>query len=273
MHIGLLTKTFGKDAKFKDIVKWTSKAGFKALEISRFHLQPKDVLPDDGRKVKQLLSDYGLRVSGLEYYLGFNTGEGPAAYLRAMKELILMAAILKVDAICTFIGLPSPGKTRMQTIREEAPAVFNPLAEEAKKHDVRIAFENWYATNLLNLDHFKAVTEVLPQDNIGFNFDPSHLAWQEIDYLAAVDEFKDRIFHTHAKDVAVFNTKRSRLGVLEKGWWEYVIPGYGIISWGEYIRTLRLNGYDGVLSIEHEDKAFNAQEGFEKGIGFLSRYI
>lgn len=234
MDIGMLTVPFGKDAK---------------------------------------LADHGLRVSGLEYYRGFNKGDGPVAYIRDMKELIRMAEVLQADTVCTFAGFPSPGKSKMATIREEAPAIFAPLAEEARKHGVRIAFENWFATNLQHLDHFRALVEVVPDPAIGLNFDPSHLCWQQIDYLAAVAEFKDRIFHTHAKDVAVYPDKRSRLGVLADGWWEYVIPGYGVIAWGEYIRTLRGCGYNGVLSIEHEDRAFGAQEGFEKGRRFLAGLV
>ena len=273
MDIGLLTAPFGKDAKFKDIVEWSSKAGFKALEVMAGHLTAKDVLPDDGKKAKKILKDNGMRVSSIAYYSGFNRGEGPDAYVRNMKDMIAMAQALESDCVCTMVGFPAEGKSKIQTIREDAPAVFNPLAKEAEKRGVKIAFENWFATNLQHLDCFKAVTEALPQPNIGFNFDPSHLAWQEIDYLAAVMEFKDRIFHTHAKDTAVFKSKLGRVGVLEGGWWEYVIPGYGVISWGEYIRTLRVCGYNGVLSIEHEDRAFSAKEGFEKGQRFLSALI
>ena len=270
MDVGLLTAPFGKDMKFKEIAEWAGKTGFKALEViagPQGHLRPQDVLPDDGKEVKRILAGAGVRVSGLAYYRGF---EPVDEYSRDMKDLIAMAQVLDADALCTMAGFPAQGKTKMQTIREIVPGVFTPLAKEAEKRGVKIAFENWFATNLQHLDHFKAVTEALPQPNVGFNFDPSHLAWQQIDYLAAVEEFKTRIFHTHAKDTAIWPEKRTRLGVLEGGWWEYVIPGYGVISWGEYIRKLRQCGYNGVLSIEHEDRAFSPKEGFEKGLRFLS---
>ncbi|MFA5043036.1 MAG: sugar phosphate isomerase/epimerase [Kiritimatiellia bacterium] len=276
MDIGLLTAPFGKEITFKEIAQWAGKTGFKALEVMAgpgAHLTAEDVLPDDGKKVNKILKDAGVRVSSLAFYDCFNVGNGPVEYSKNMKDLIAMAQVLNADAVCTMLGFPEPKKSKIQTIREDAPAVFNPLSKEAEKRGVKIAFENWYATNLQHLDCFKAVCDVFPQSNIGFNFDPSHLAWQEIDYLDAVMEFKDRIFHTHAKDVAVFKTKQSRVGVLADGWWKYVIPGYGVISWGEYIRTLRVCGYNGVLSIEHEDRAFDAKEGFEKGFRFLSNLI
>ena len=273
MDIGLLTAPFGKDAKFKEICQWSSKAGFKALEVMsgpNGHLTPKDVLGDDGKKVKKILADTGLRVSSLAHYRGF---EPVAEFTAEMKDLIAMAEILQADAVCTMCGYPAAGKSKMQTIREIVPGVFTPIAKEAEKHGVKIAFENWFATNIQHLDLWRALFEVLPNPNVGLNFDPSHLAWQEIDYIAAVAEFKDRIFHTHAKDVAIYKDKLSRIGVLEGGWWTYVIPGYGCIAWGEYIRQLRKCGYNGVLSIEHEDGAFDAKEGFEKGLRYLSSLV
>ncbi|NQT89181.1 sugar phosphate isomerase/epimerase, partial [bacterium] len=56
------------------------------------------------------------------------------------------------------------------------------------------------------------------------------------------------------------------------GWWKYVIPGFGCVEWGKYIRRLRDIGFDGVLSIEHEDGSFTPEEGLEKGLQFLRLY-
>ena len=84
---------------------------------------------------------------------------------------------------------------------------------------------------------------------------------------------KGRIFHTHAKDVTISRKRLSRLGCLDGGWWQYSIPGSGDVKWGEYVRTLRRVGYDGVLSIEHEDGAVGVEEGFVKGLRFLSTYV
>ena len=277
MDIGLLTAPFGKDAKFEDICQWSSKAGAQALEVMAGpggHLAADDILKDDGKKVKKVLADTGLRISSLAYYRLFNVGMEAEQYVREAKELVAAVQTLGPDScLCLLAGFPAPGKNKMQTVREVMPGVFEPIAKEAAKRGVKLAFENWFATNLQHLDLWRALFEVLPNPNVGLNFDPSHLAWQEIDYIAAVAEFRDRIFHTHAKDVAIFRDKLSRVGVLEGGWWHYVIPGYGCIAWGEYIRQLRKCGYNGVLSIEHEDGAFNAQEGFEKGIRYLSSLV
>ena len=274
MDIGLLTAPFGKEMNFKQIAEWAGKTGFKALEVTAgpgAHMTADDVLKDDAKKVKKILKDTGVRISSLAYYRLFNVGMEAEQYVKEAKDYIAaVQAIGDGACLCLLAGFPSPGKNKMQTIREVLPGVYEPLLKEAEKRGVKLAFENWFSTNLQHLGNWRALFEVLPSPNLGLNFDPSHLCWQEIDYIAAVDEFKARIFHTHAKDTAIFRDKLSSVGVLEGGWWTYVIPGYGIVRWGEYIRQLRKCGYNGVLSIEHEDSAFNAKEGFEKGLRFLS---
>ena len=273
MYVGLLTAAFSGDTTFEQIVKWASSQGFQGLEVTVAHLKPDEVLADDGAAVRALLSDTGLKISSLGNYGSFNRNNTPETYSESMIQAIHAAALLEVDVVCTLTGFPEQGKTKMATIREDLPPVIGPLAQEAAKHGVKIAFENWFATNLQQLEHFQAVTEVLPMDNVGFNFDPSHLAWQGIDYVAAVVEFEDRIFHTHAKDVAIRQDRLRRIGVLEGDWWRYVIPGFGTIGWAEYIHMLRQVGYDGVLSIEHEDSAFPVEEGFAKGLQYLSQFV
>ena len=94
-----------------------------------------------------------------------------------------------------------------------------------------------------------------------------------IDVTAAVYEFRDRIFHVHAKDVSVDLAKLKRVGYNGDGWWRYTLPGYGRILWGDFITTLRKIGYNGVLSIEHEDGAFPAEEGFVKAARYLNTLV
>lgn len=114
---------------------------------------------------------------------------------------------------------------------------------------------------------------MVPDENMGLNYDPSHLLHQGIDYLEAVERFKDRIFHTHAKDTEVKQHVLRWVGNQSRGWWRYVIPGFGEVNWGVYIARLRSIGYDDVLSIEHEDGAFGVEEGFIKGQRYLSQFV
>ncbi|HIE18907.1 TPA: sugar phosphate isomerase/epimerase [Candidatus Bathyarchaeota archaeon] len=190
-----------------------------------------------------------------------------------MRKMIEAASALDVEVVCTLAGGPKEGKDKKQTIMEDFPEVFGPIVDEAEAHGLKIAFENWFATNLQGLDHFQAVLDAVPSDVLGFNFDPSHLFWQQIDYIEAVHRFGDRIFHTHAKDAEILPFRLRKIGVLGRGWWRYRIPGWGDIDWTAYITALKEVGYDYVLSIEHEDPFFSPEEGFLKGKEYLQRLV
>lgn len=278
MFVGLLTEPF-REKTFKDVVKFAAENGFVGLEVvtgvGHGHIDAAQVLKDKGREVKRLLKGTDVQISSLARY-GNTLDPDPQkreAFSNDLRTIIDAAEVLEVPIVCTLGGFPMQGKSKMQTIEEEAPSVFIPLCEYAEKRGIKIALENWYATNLQGLHHFERLFEVVPNANFGLNFDPSHFVHQDIDYLAAVEKFGSRIFHTHAKDTEIYEHKRRWIGNYEGGWWRYVIPGYGVIDWGRYIGTLRQIGYDGVLSIEHEDSAFPRELGFIKGKDFLSRFV
>jgi len=274
MYIGLLTARFGKEMDLAQIAAYAGKAGYTALEVHTKHLPPRSVLDDDGKAVKAILEDTGVRISSLAHYEIFNRdGAAPDAFVREMGDVLAAAEVLGLDTVCTLAGFPGEGTSKLETIRQVLPDVFGPMAEQAAGRGIRLAFENWFATNLQHLDHFRALLEAVPNTNIGFNFDPSHLYWQQIDYLAAVAEFAERIFHVHAKDVALRADVLARVGVLDGGWWRYVIPGFGDIDWGRFILALREIGYTGAVSVEHEDGAFDAIEGFDKALVHLRQFV
>jgi sugar phosphate isomerase/epimerase len=175
--------------------------------------------------------------------------------------------------VCTLAGFPTPGKSKAKTIAEDLPAAMRPLLDLAGQSGVKVALENWYATNIQHLDHWQAVFAALPDAHFGLNFDPSHLDWQGIDYIGAVREFKDRIFHVHAKDVSVDAAALARVGNNGDGWWRYTLPGYGRLRWGDFMSALRLHGYDGVLSVEHEDASYGPEEGFVKSVRYLNTLV
>lgn len=169
-------------------------------------------------------------------------------------------------------GGPAPGMNKIDTIRKVLPKVFRPVLAHAKKKRVKIALENYFATCLQGIDTFECLFETIRDAHFGLNYDPSHLYHQECDHLLPVSMFGKRIFHTHAKDTLVDKAKRAHIGIYAGGWWRYVIPGFGNINWGEYVSHLRANGYDGVLSIEHEDGSQTREEGFLRGAAFLEQF-
>jgi sugar phosphate isomerase/epimerase len=120
---------------------------------------------------------------------------------------------------------------------------------------------------------------------IGANFDPSHLFWQGIDPVAAIRRIAQAgaLFHVHAKDVYVDPLVRAVDGVLDtrpyektvERAWSFCTVGYGhdAVTWAQIVRELRQNGYDGALSIEHEDALASKDEGIEHGVRLLKEVV
>ena len=107
-------------------------------------------------------------------------------------------------------------------------------------------------------DIWKKVFEILPSENLGINYDPSHFVWQMIDYIKPIYEFKDKIFHVHYKDIKVYEDKLNQVGIMAYPL-EFMspkLPGLGDVDWGKYVSALTDIGYDGCTCVEIEDKAF-----------------
>jgi sugar phosphate isomerase/epimerase len=119
--------------------------------------------------------------------------------------------------------------------------------------------------------------------NLGCNYDPSHMFWQGIDPIKAIRILGDAIFHVHAKDTQIYDANLPKTGVLDtkkytderNRAWLFRTVGYGHDAgwWSEFISTLRMYGYDYVLSMEHEDSLMSADEGLTKGVNFLSQLV
>jgi sugar phosphate isomerase/epimerase len=108
----------------------------------------------------------------------------------------------------------------------------------------------------------RAFSEV-PSPALGLCFDPSHLIWQGIDHVRAVRDFSERVYHAHAKDTEFIPEGQYRYGVYgpqaeepsnsKTGFFRYRLPGMGVIDWPKFLDALYDIGYDGILSVEHED--------------------
>ena len=277
MHVGILTAPL-RTKPLAELIPWAAQQGIRALEIDVRSGAQLDVLKVDDAALEQLqglLSAHKIQISSLACYalLTGVSAEQAAQNRKELEAAITLAARLGVGTVCTLAGFPTPGKNKAKTIAEDLPGAMRPVLDLAGQHGVKLALENWYATNIQHLDHWRGVFDVLPDAHFGLNFDPSHLDWQGIDVNAAVYEFRDRIFHVHAKDVSVDLAKLKRVGYNGDGWWRYTLPGYGRLLWGDFITTLRRIGYDDVLSIEHEDDAFPAEEGFVKAARYLNTLV
>lgn len=276
MKVGMLTAPFGKET-LETVVDFAEEAMIPCLEVvagpGSKHIDPARLTAARAKDILEMLEERGLEISSLAYYDTQITNPKMVKRVQAhAKKTIDAAAQLGVRTVCMLAGYPAEGMSKIQTIRQVLPKAFKPILLHARKKKVNIALENWFATCLQGIDTFECLFEAVPDANLGLNYDPSHLYHQECDHLLPVAMFGKRIFHTHAKDTLVDKAKRAKVGIYGSGWWRYVIPGFGNINWGEYISHLRAVGYDGVLSIEHEDGSQTREDGFLRGAAFLEQF-
>jgi len=193
--------------------------------------------------------------------------------------VIQAAEMLEVPVVGTFIGRDKDKSTTANF--EEFAKVWPPLVKFAREHHVKVAIENcpmifsmdeWPGGNNLATAPaiWRKMWEIIPDDNFGLNLDPSHLVWQMIDYIRVVKEFKDRIFHVHAKDLHIDREGLYQNGILSlgMGWQIPRLPGRGDIEWNKFLPALSAAGYNYVVSIEHEDRDYEKTEDLVKA-GFL----
>ncbi|MEW6357404.1 MAG: sugar phosphate isomerase/epimerase [Planctomycetota bacterium] len=281
MQVGILTSRM-RDRSFEEVAKFAGKNGIKIMEVAAMkggHLNVHDVVKDKGEAVKKILAANKTGISALACFCDVTAADAKARdeNIDIVVTGIDAAKALGVGVVTALSGMARKDQIRSDTIKKEVPGAFKTIAAHAEKQGIKIALEPWWGTTLRNLDEWKLFFDLVPSKAVGLNFDPSHLYWQEIDIFAAIDEFGGRIYHTHAKDCEVKRHVVRRVGNQaerrEAGWWRYTIPGFGGIRWGEYISALRGVGFDGALSIEHEDAKFDAEEGFLAGKKYLEQFV
>ncbi len=276
MLVGMLTAPMG-NVGIQELVDFASRAGIGALEVHAAskteHFDPDNV--DVAKQLKDVAGEAGIVISSFAAYVNISATEES----ERQRNQALLAKVLDiceatgVDVLCCNAGQPAAGLSREDTIRQIAAPFYREFVKRAADKGIKLALENWTATNMRDLSQWELMFEEVPNENFGLNFDPSHLVWQDIDYLWAVDVFGSRIFHTHAKDTEILTHRKAWVGNRASGWWRFVIPGFGEVDWGVYISRLRRVGYDGVLSIEHEDSAVGREEGFRIAAKYLSQFV
>lgn len=276
MKVGMLTAPCG-DWTIERLISFASGVGIGAFEIGaggkNGHFDPEDAKL--ARKAADLCGQAGLEISSLAAYINVTDGDEAARKRNQalLRTLLGQCEVMGVRVLCCMAGLPPAGMSKADAIKKIAAPFYRELAKEAADKGLKLALENWYATNIQHLGLWELMFSEVPDENFGLNYDPSHLLWQDIDYLKAVEVFAKRIFHTHAKDTEVVAHRKAWIGNQEGGWWRYVIPGFGEVNWGVYIARLRAAGFDGVLSIEHEDGAFGVEDGFRVGAKYLGQFV
>ncbi|MGH9526205.1 MAG: sugar phosphate isomerase/epimerase family protein [Terriglobales bacterium] len=256
------------------------------------------------RAFRSQIADSGLTISALSCH--GNPLHPDAAtrrgFLDTSRKVIRLAEKLGVATVVDFSGCPGSHERdphpnwvtcpwppeyseilQWQWDKKVIP-FWRDHARFAADHGVRIAIEMHPGFVVYSPETMLRLRAAAGK-TVGCNFDPSHLFWQQIDPIVAARILgaEKAIFHVHAKDTQLFPSVLPRTGVLdtkpyvrepERGWiFRTVGYGHGPEWWAHFISTLRLAGYDGVLSIEHEDSLMAVDEGLAKAATFLQRLL
>jgi sugar phosphate isomerase/epimerase len=237
-------------------------AGVTHIDVSRFGIS-------EAERVHETVARHGIMISGLGYYpnpLSPNHEEAHAA-VEHIKKVIHAAALLGVRQMNTFIG-----RDWTKSVADNWPRMletWEPIVRFAEQHEVRIGIEN--CPMLFSKDEWPGGKNLatsptiwrklfadLNSPNLGLNYDPSHMIWQQMDYLAPLREFKDRLFHIHAKDVRIDRHRLNEVGILAHPLEYHVpkLPGLGDVNWGQFFSYLTDAGYRGPVCVEVEDRAY-----------------
>jgi sugar phosphate isomerase/epimerase len=251
---------------------------------------------------QKVLADHGATVSALSCHgNALHPDQARAKRDREVsRKTILLAEKLGVPVVVDFSGCPgdSPTATAPNWVTCPWPPDFLKVldwqwnevvapywighARFAADHGVKIAIEMHPGFVVYSPETMLRLRS-LTGPNVGCNLDPSHLFWQGIDPIAAIRVLGDAIFSVHAKDTQLYPANLPRTGVLDtkpytdernRGWiFRTCGYGHGTEWWTEFISTLRMFGYDGVLSIEHEDSLLSPEEGLTKAADFLNNIV
>ena len=309
MKLGVLTVPL-YDRSAEEAFAWFSARGVQSLEIGtggspgKGHCDIDAMLADESKitEYQALLKKYNLEISALSVH---SNHVHPNKEIRetAHREFIntcKLAQKLGVTTVVTFSGCPGdhlgakypnwvtcgwptdyPEILKYQWEEELIPYWQGAVKEAAQYGVTKIALEMHAGFCVHNAATLLRLREAVGPA-IGANFDPSHLYWQGCDPVEAIKALKGAIYHFHAKDTQMLPASKVDGVVNSQGYWDFVkspwvfrTVGYGhdLLEWKNIISALKSTGYDGVISIEHEDALMSVEEGLEKAIEALKPII
>ncbi len=310
MDIGVHTPPLA-DESLEGALRYLSEIGVDAIEpgVGGYpgddHLVREEYLDSEDAQLElqTLLAEFDMHISALATH---NNPLHPDAEQaeRAdteLREAIVLADQLDVDVVTCFSGLPAGGPNdevpnwitapwpaehadAHEYQWEQAREYWSDLATVADDHGVDLAIE-MHPNMLVYEPHGMAKLREATNDRVGANVDPSHLYWQGISITDAIRFLgeRDAIHHFHAKDTEIYEEQAREKGVLDttayddelNRSWLFRSVGYGHDEshWKDLVSTLRMVGYDGTLSIEHEDSLTSSREGLEKAVDMLDRAV
>ena len=303
MKLGFVSDSLG-GLPFGDVLNHAQRMGVSGIEVNtcgwstspHFDLQAMLGHAAKQQAFKQQFTDRGLEIISL------NANGNPLhptdpTQAEGLRNTIRVAGEMGIKTVCTMSGLPAgnatdtmpnwvvsswPPETRAilrYQWEEKLLPFWSEITALARSCGVeRIALElhgNQCVYNVPSLLKLRAAVG----PTVGANLDPSHLFWMGADPLLAAEALGDVIYHVHAKDTFLNAPKQATTSLLENGnlmdiaarSWSYITLGFGHGEewWRQFCYRLKMAGYDGWLSIEHEDVLLNSLEGLEKSVALL----
>lgn len=296
---------------FEEALEYLNSLGVDCIEIGAGgypgdnHLKPEELLghPDKIEEYKSLLKKNNIEIAAISCHGNplHPNKETAERFHNQFINAILVAEALGVETIIGFSGCPgdcdeskNPNwvtcawpEDYLEILNwqweEKIIPYWKKTAAFAKEHGIKkIAFEMHPGFAVYNPETLLKLRAAVG-DIIGANFDPSHLFWQGIDPVCAIKALKGAIYHFHAKDTRIDAQNCAVNGVLDtknygdilgRSWvFRTVGYGHGAEVWNDIISALKSVGYDGAISIEHEDGLMSPKEGLEKAVKFLKNTL
>ena len=310
MKLGVMAACFG-DKTWEEACLAAKKAGLKAIEpgaggfVGKVHCNPAALLKDKDAmgKFVQTAEKNGLEISALSCHGNplHPKKSFSDEHIADLEATIDLCSKIGVKVVNGFAGCPGAGENdespnwitcpwppyfdegiKWQWEKKVIP-FWKKMAEKAKKAGVKFGFEMHPGDVVYNTEALLKLREEVDSEVISCNFDPSHLFWQGMDPIVCIKCLGKAIVHVHAKDSKVDRSVVEFRGVndwkhygeLAKRAWTFRTVGYGhgLEFWNDFVSVLRMVGYDGVISIEHEDPLMSPNEGLTKAIDFLKRVL
>lgn len=283
MQLGLVSAILDQ-SDFYEMIDIVAENGLECVEVACWpagkaerryagvsHIDTENLTKEMAEKYKSYADEKQVSLSALAYYpnpLDEDLTKREQV-IQHLYSVIDAAKLLDVNLVTTFLGR-MPSKPISENLAEMVK-VWQPILAHAEKQQVKIAIENcpmlftedeWPGgQNLMTTPAlFRKIFALLDSEYLGLNYDPSHFVWQQMDYLAPLYEFKEKLFHVHYKDIKVYWNKLQEVGVMATPL-EYMspkLPGLGDVDWGKYVSALTDIGYNGYTCIEVEDRAYEA---------------
>ena len=302
MNVGLLTDALAH-LSLEETARWCAERGLEAVElgVGGYSLAPHvdlALLADRGARdrLRGTLAAAGLElaalnVSGNPLHPDAAVAGRHRSALRAALETAQALGVPRVVAMSGCPGGPRGGRWPVfaggawlpdmeglwEHQWERIAAYWRGLSSwgAAAAPDVLVCLELHPGTSIYNAESYRLLRSATGP-NICVNLDPSHFFWQGIDPLAAIEALGDAIQFVHGKDTLLHPDRIALHGVLDFRWpadaqtmpWHFAAVGAGrpVAAWAELLAAVRGTGYDGIVSIEHEDPNLAPEAGIEASL-------